>query len=159
MEEPIGQDDPEQEHTYINTEEVRLNTENLTDNNGKYSDIRDPPNAPVNYRNLAITAILNIVLLVLPFYTLSIFFAKDQDKTQYITNMQGKVKYLLTIRYTDYVKEVNDTTRNCTEMNNDAEFGIGDLEIQGSKRYSRKCFCTKQIPLQDQGKLKNVECM
>ncbi|XP_065941530.1 uncharacterized protein [Magallana gigas] len=121
--EPIDQDDPQQEYFYIHTEEVRLNTETLTDNNGKYSDIRDPPNAPVNYRILAIAAILFIVLLVLLFYWLSIFFTKNQDsadKTQNITNMQGKVKYLLPIRYTDYVKEIDDTTRNCTKMHNDA---------------------------------------
>nr|XP_034315128.1 uncharacterized protein LOC117685039 [Crassostrea gigas] len=80
--------------------------------------------APINYRNLAIAAILFIVLLVIFFYWLIIFSTKNQDstdKTQNITNMQGKVKYLLTIRYTDYVKEIDDTTRNCTKMNKDAE--------------------------------------
>lgn len=145
-----------------------LNNGNSTDDeNGRHSGL---PNASVNKRNLAIAAILFIVSLVLHFYTLSIFFTKNQDSTnntQSITNIQdsfwggehgtGKVECVLTIKYTDYVKEVDDTTRNCTKMHNDArELGIGDITIVGSKRYSKKCFCTKQI--EDKGNLKMLNC-
>lgn len=36
--------------------------------------------------------------------------------------------------------------------------GKGVIHIDGLKRYSKKCFCTKQIPLQDKSKLKTREC-
>eukprot|EP00105_Crassostrea_gigas_P033386 XP_011456761.1 PREDICTED: uncharacterized protein LOC105348870 [Crassostrea gigas] len=146
-----------------------LNNGNSTDDeNGRHSGL---PNASVIKRNLVIAAILFIVSLVLHFYTLSIFFTKNQDSTnntQSKTSIQdsfrggehgtGQVECLLTIKYTDYVKEVDDTTRNCTKMHNDAELGIGDITIVGLKRYSKKCFCTKQIPLQDKSKLKTLQC-
>lgn len=161
---PNGQDDPQQ------TEADIFDIENSTDDdNGRHCG---PPNASVNYRNLAIAAFLFIVSLVLHFYTLSIFFTKNQDSTgntPSITHMQdsfkggehgtGQVECLLTIKYTDYVKEVDDTSRNCTEMNIDAESGNFEGEIHlgtDYKRYSKKCFCAKQI--QDKLKLKTVPC-
>lgn len=125
-------------------------------------------NVSLNHRNRAIAAFLFVVSLVLHFYALSIFFTKNQDSpdnTSSFTNIQDsfrgvkhdveQVGCLLTINYTDYVKVVDDSSRNCRATKDNTVYG-NKTQMIGDLYTSLDCVCTKQVP--EKRILKKFKC-